>query len=308
MSKNYIFGSGLIGLIAKTLLPDWELVPFKRSRFFSYEVPLCDNFVSVDDEIDHVIARVGYDPKRTNLYSRAYSVAGQIISQHSADHCAAWLHKVYGDNSPGHAYVYWSKRLTTQIYDGVKSNSLYAKLVSENWKDLVNNHKLGQVTTIGDHFFVRDGKTHEFDHVINTVPLNVIYELAGIKKRCQMRTAHMAHVVSKGLNFEGHNQLLVADSALSFYKVINIAPDRYVFYGTQEMGLNTYLTSIPGSQILDGTSVADSIPCGDIPNITDVTDLGIKCVGCFAQHDACSDTGSSILRLVRTIAGGFKPR
>ena len=43
---NYILGSGIVGLTARHILgADWQVVPFYKSRFFSSNPPLDDNFL-----------------------------------------------------------------------------------------------------------------------------------------------------------------------------------------------------------------------------------------------------------------------
>ena len=43
---NVIFGAGVVGLIARhVLVGNWQIVPFGRSRFFSFNPPLDDNFM-----------------------------------------------------------------------------------------------------------------------------------------------------------------------------------------------------------------------------------------------------------------------
>jgi len=48
---NIILGSGIIGLLAKLILgQDWKIIPFYRSRYFSFNPALDDNFI-IRDEI-----------------------------------------------------------------------------------------------------------------------------------------------------------------------------------------------------------------------------------------------------------------
>jgi hypothetical protein len=43
---NVILGSGIIGLLTKKILgDDWILIPFKKSRYFYFDIPYADNYI-----------------------------------------------------------------------------------------------------------------------------------------------------------------------------------------------------------------------------------------------------------------------
>lgn len=306
---NVIFGSGIVGLIAKYILAgDWRVVPFAKSRFFSYNPPLDDNFIIRDKEIDEAINAFG-GKISSHFYRRFYSLDGQLISEHDENICIAWLSKIFGNDYPPQSLPYWSRRLVVPIYD-LRTNRLYEKLSNHFMPTLVEENKKGSVTEIGAHYFIQDGRRVDFDNAISTIPLNT---LLGLMNRdgvsLKAIPVHYLHVYSSKIDLEGANQALVADGILDFFKVTNIAKNHYLFYFLHEIPQpGAYLLPVIGhADILDGTSVADTIPLGSIPNIDWLDEYGIFCIGSCAQFDWCADLGSNVLRLVRYSERGYKP-
>src|SRR4051794_1923120 len=113
---NYIFGSGVVGLAAKKVLSgDWTVVPFSRSRFYSFNPPLADNFIGRDKDIDEMVADLT-GLGSIWLYKRAYSVGGNLVARHDPALCGAWLAKVFGGSVPAHAQLYMSTRMVQSVY------------------------------------------------------------------------------------------------------------------------------------------------------------------------------------------------
>lgn len=299
---NVIFGSGIVGLLAKLILGEsWTVIPFYRSRFFSFNPALDDNFVITDDEIDPFIQEITGQPKPPKFeYRRAWSIQGHLLPTWNADLYEDWSYKIFGNNKPPHASAYYKERMSLQVYN-IRLNELYNKLVHRYMEQLVTESKKGEVTEIGDHYFIRGGIKHEFEKAISTIPLNVLYSLRGKKTQLQTKHVHYLHIQTKDLNFEGFNQVLVVDQYFSFYKVTNVAPERYLIYCHEDIpDPGAYLMAIiPKFDILEGTTVENAIPIGPMPNISDLDNSGITCIGSYAQWDWCADVGSNILRLIR---------
>lgn len=305
---NVIFGSGIVGLIAKYLLAgDWEIVPFHRSRYFSFNPPLADNFISRDADIDEAMVALG-GKISPHFYKRVYSYKGALLSEHNEDICRMWFQKIFGDSVPSHSIHYWKRRLITPIYD-IRVNQVYERLLNHFMPTLVTESRKGDVTEIGPHYFVRNGQKVEFDNAISTIPLNILLKLMN-RNGVDLKAInlHYLHVQSDKIDFEGANQTLVADGIFDFYKVTNISKNHYLFYFVREiMQPGTYLLPIIGrGDILDGTSIGDALPIGEIPQLEWLDDYGIFCIGSNAQWDWCADVGSNILRVVRYSQRGYK--
>lgn len=307
---NVIFGSGIVGLLAKFLLgPSWKVIPFYRSRFFSFNPALDDNFIIRSNEIDQFVSDVTQTiSSPVFIYQRVWSVAGELIKKFDGDLYYSWVYKLFGNDIPSQSQVYFSDRMNLFIYD-VRINQLYQALMSQYLDELKAENALGPVTEIGDHYFVRGGKRIDFDNAVSTIPLDGLLGLMQLPHNLQAKTIHYLHVETEELNFEGANQVLVCDQHFDFYKVTNIAPNRYLFYchnDIQNPGI--YLMQFMRKfDILDGTSIDNAIPIGQIPKLDAIEKRGIYCVGSSAQWDWCMDVGSCMLRLLRYSQRGNKP-
>src|SRR5688500_18173898 len=96
--RNVIFGSGIVGLMAGKLLgSSWTVIPFGRSRFYSFNPPLADNFIIHDSEIDEPIRDLtGQRP--VHIYRRCWSVGGLLDSTWNEGICNSFLAKLFGDS------------------------------------------------------------------------------------------------------------------------------------------------------------------------------------------------------------------
>lgn len=308
---NVIFGSGVVGLLAKIILgPDWKVIPFAKSRFFSWNPALDDNFIITDPELDPLIKdmtrQIG--PPTTFPYKRSWSIGGELINTFQKDLCDDWLYKIFGADLGSQVPVYMQDRLNLQIYD-VRVNQLYYQLVNTFHDELTAESSKGPVTEIGSGYYVQGGQRHEFQQAVSTIPLDALYKLMGYSHNLQYRAIHYCHVETENLDFEGNNQVLVVDGSFDFFKVTNIAKNRYLFYfhnNVENFGI--YLMNfISGFDIIDGTMIENAIPLGSMPNLSHLEQSGIYCVGSYAQHDWCADVGSNILRLLRYSHRDNKP-
>lgn len=307
--NNVIFGGGVVALIAKRLLPTWKVVPFAASRFFSFNPALDDNFLVRHEAVDEPVRDLVQAPAvRTFLYRRAFDIAGQLHGRYDKDLLRDWQAKIFGQKTPPQTEPYFAGKLDLHIYD-VRVNQLFQSLAAANMAELKAEQAKGQVTEIGDHYFVRGGVREEFDNAISTIPLPALNKLMGFQQELPAKTVHFLHVQTDTIDFEGFNQTLVVDPKLSFYKVTNIAPKRYMFYCHEEIPHpGHYLMGfLRDFDIIDGTTVADYLPMGPIPKTDHVEKRGVYCVGSYAQWDWCMDVSSCILRLVRYAQRGFKP-
>lgn len=307
---NLIFGSGVVGLLAKWILgPDWKVIPFYRSRYFTYNPPLSDNFIIADGELDPFIKEITKELRPTRFqYRRIWSVQGQLVHLADAGLCRDWLYKIFGPNVPPQAEAYTLSRMDFPVYD-IRVNGLYSSLVNSYMDELKEEVSRGIPSEVGDHYIIRNGVREEFENAISTIPLDALCNLMNVSVELPSKTIHYLHIRTDGLDFEGNNQLLVTDQLFDFYKVTNIAPDRYLIYCHNEIpNPGTYFMNfIQKFDILDGTSITGAIPAGPRPKLHNVESSGIFCVGANAQWDWCMDVGSCILRLLRYANRGNKP-
>ncbi len=306
---NYVLGSGVVGMLALEILgPEWTLLPFGRSRFFSFQCPLDDNYITAHDELDDLINRLTPGGQRRS-YSIAYSVGGQLWPRHDAGICGDWLHKVFGADYPRHAVPYWASRLQQPIYD-VRSTQLYMALLSKHHRAVDHGLSLGKVTGVGDHTLTVGDRTVEFKRVVSTIPLDALQRLQGTQVTVTSKPSYVLLVKTDDLDFEGHNQLLAADPVLSFYKATHSAPGVYTLHCHEEIPqIGPYLMTILKSfDLLSDTRIDGSIPLGQMPNLNKLREQDVFPVGSYAEWDWCADVGTCALRLLRYRERGEQPR
>ena len=291
-------GSGIVGLLAKEILGDqWTVIPFSRSRFYSFRPALADNFIIRDERIDDLITHFG--GKISFIYKTLYSVGGSLLSP---DDCVinAWLGKVFGSDIPNQALPCIKSRGDFFIYD-IRVNQLYQQLQHKYQQYLIDNSSKGPVTEIGDHYLIWGGNRIDFDQMISTVQLSSLYKLTKIRQRLQTVQVWYYHVETNGLNFEGANQALVVDDTIDFFKVSNIAENRYLFYFLRDIPIPGpyFMQFMQQFDLIDGTTIPEAIPKGQKPDLTAINKLGIECIGAMAEHDYFMDLGSCLVKLLR---------
>ena len=305
---NYILGSGIVGLIAKHLLgDDWQVIPYYKSRFFTTNPPLDDNFLVKHDRLDEIIQKLL--PSRlvsTTFYKRAWSVNGQLYTNSDGLYIKAWLQKVFGDDEPGHAYSYYHKKDIFQIYNNIRISEIYNSLLDKYIGHLKENIKIGQPLKIREGYIYFNEGRKPYDKIISTIPAPALYELTGRKSLLKAKDVHYLHLYSDELDFEGANQVLVADSNIEFYKAVNIAPSRYLLYflnDIQHPG-NYMQKFLKNFEIIDGTMVKQALMMGDSIDVKIFNQDSIYPVGGYAIWDYCLDVGSCILRLLNVLDNG----
>ena len=300
--NNIILGSGIVGLLAKLILgPSWKIVPFYRSRFFSFNPALDDNFIIRDEKLDQFINDINKILKTPMLmYQRSWSIGGELIKRADKELCYSWMYKLFGNDVPSQSEAYFAGKMSMFVYD-MRVNQLYQELTNLYLDELKKNSAEGQISEIGDHYYIINDKKIEYDKMVSTIPLNALLNFMNIKSNLSAKTIHYLHIETDGLNFEGANQVLVVDSVTDFFKVTNIAPNRYLFYFHKDVpNPGTYMMGyIPKFEIIDGTSIESAIPYGNTPKLDDLESKDIFCVGSSAQWDWCMDVGSCILRLLK---------
>lgn len=297
--QGVILGSGVVGLLAKEILGDqWLVVPFLRSRFYSFRPALADNFIIRDERIDDLIAHFG--GKIAFIYKTLYSLGGSLLPP---DDCIinAWLNKIFGSEVPPQALVCIKSRGDHFIYD-IRVNQLYQQLQQKYHQSLIDNSKRGSISEIGSHYLVWGGQRIDFDHMISTIQLSKLFALTKLPHgRLPTAQVWYYHIETNDLNFEGANQALVVDDTIDFFKVSNIAANRYLFYFSHDIPVPGpyFMQFMQQFDLIDGTTIVEAIPKGAKPDLTALNKLGIECVGAMAEHDYFMDLGSCLVKLLR---------
>lgn len=295
-----ILGSGLVGLLARKILgPSYKIVPFAKSRFYSYNPALQDNFLIANDVYKDTLKEY-LNSDRQYPYKLAWSIGGMLHNEFDQGLCSDWLNKVFGKDVPSHTSQVLKTRFEFEVLD-VRLNQLYGKLVEEFDSEIKTAVSLGEPVAISNGQIRFEKTAIDYETIVSTIPLDILARLAGIEQPTPAKDIHYLHVQTAKLDFEGRHQTLVADPVFDFYKVTAVAPNRYLFYfhkGQENPGL--YLLNIIGEDfdILEGTSVPRAVPAGNIPNLSKFEDIGIYNIGATAQWDWCVDAGSAIIRIL----------
>ena len=296
--RGVILGSGIVGLLAKEILGDqWLVVPFSRSRFYSFRPALADNFIIRDERIDDLIAHFG--GKISFIYKTLYSLGGSLLPPDDLV-ISAWLNKVFGQEVPTQALPCIKSRGDHFIYD-IRVNQLYQQLQQKYHQSLIDASKQ-IISEVGSHYIILGGKRIDFDHMISTIQLSQLLRLTKLPHDTLPTTqVWYYHVETNGLNFEGANQALVVDDNIDFFKVSNIAANRYLFYFSRDIPIPGpyFMQFMQQFDLIDGTTIAEAIPKGQKPDLTPLDKLGIECIGAMAEHDYFMDLGSCLVKLLR---------
>lgn len=295
-----ILGSGLIGLLARKILgPSYKIVPFGKSRFYSFNPALQDNYLAVNDRYGDIVKEYCSSDRLFN-YKVAWSVGGQLLSNYDDGLCEDWLKKTNPHGVPGHLKSVIKNRLQFEVYD-IRLNQLYSKLQEEFKSEIEAGLQIGDPRKIVDGTIQFQRSSIDYETIISTIPLPELNKLLSKNEHLPSTDVHFLHVQSGKIDLEGFSQVLVTDSHIDFFKVTALAPNRYLFYFHKDMrdpGL--YLLHIIGQDfdILEGTSISNAIPGGELIKHQKLNDIGIVPIGASAEWDAAVDAGSAILRIL----------
>ena len=289
---NFILGSGIIGLLAKQIL-GWELIPFKKSRFYSYEPCLADDFIVSNPEVEDVLGGGIRD-----IFKRKFSFNG-VLYDYKVDLAQQYIRKVYDDldvpvevlqssfmvlpMSVGKLYDGLLRKYDVSIQDGL---SKYGDLSNID----LTNRRL--TTSVG---------VFDFERVVSTIPLSGLCGLCGIELGLKSSPVFCYNIMCRRVDLEGCRQVLVVDEGLEFFKVQLCLDGSYLFFSKRIiekpyqyfghiLGFNFELV---GSYVVNGSLPLNRVDLGGFSR------SGITCVGSCAQWDDLIDVGGCIRKLVK---------
>lgn len=301
--KNYIFGSGIIGYLAKSIFVDYDLIPFKRSRYFYFEIPWSDNFIRYDKDIDGFMSGIVASGSPMLIYKSPFSYSGQLLYEKTDDTVNEYLNKVYGD-----VPLFADKLLQTTftIYPTSVKN-IHDMLQRKLTEEIQRNIRLGELVSIDVKnrvFVLRDPKTgainkHEYDKIISTIPLDALCKYCNLSLDIKSRDI-CYYVINADIDLEGAQQCYVVDNDILFFKVSDIG-DNYLFWSTSIIdNAYNYFGKFLNYKIdiMEAHVIERALPIGDRPDLSLFEDNGIYCVGSNAQWDDNIDIASAIKRLL----------
>jgi hypothetical protein len=297
---KFILGGGLVALLARDILgSDWQIIPYGKSRFYTYKPPLVDNYVIKDSVIDQYMDQFALIP----IYTKnTFSIGGQL-TQNIHIGLNEWLTKVYGPMVPPQAFGYWRTHCDYFAYGDCLE--IAARLKDRYIKEIIDNQeKLGKtVVRIKDQTITTDkGVTLPYDQLVSTIPIDILTRTMGFNYEFPARDMWCYHLKTDW-DMEGAAHILVADRHIDFFKVTKFNREDYVFYSTEKIAQpGYYFMQVLGKtkfSLRAETHIVNSIPCGPIPDLEELKDSKIQVLGSLAAWDDCQDIGTVIKRLVK---------
>lgn len=296
--NKFILGSGIVGLLARHILgPEWKIVPFKRSRFYSYVPALADDYIVVAPDIAGILSDFGFIPQNRR-HTRAFSFNGELIFSEQSFVKLLWNQKIFG-NSP-HPAAGLLTRTDLLVFKTTVSD-LYEKLLDRYKLEIqVNRDLYGDIESIAGNHAKTNKTEFDFDKLVSTIPFDALNTYMGQPKDLPAADVWYYLVKTPALNFEGATDVLVADAAFDFFKVTHVAPQTYLFNCLRDLGnpgvyLGAFLNG--NLEVQRHTSVPKALPLGIPPDLVPFESAGIYPVGCHGQWDMFMDVSSSIKRL-----------
>jgi len=300
---NFILGSGITGLLAKMILGDnWQLIPFGRSRFYSFYPPTTDNFIVYHDSIDSIIREFTAIPQSELLF-RATSIGGQLLFADASFAKDAYISKLFGTNP--HPAAGALLRHELNVYKFVTATEVYSTLQTRYKVEVEKaRQQYGVVNKIShqDRTIQTSTGTYEYNKIVSTIPLDALLGFMNEPHNLQAINVWYYHVTTPALNFEGARQVFVADAAFDFFKVDRVAGDQYVFHCKCDLGNPmAYLGAFMNNRlsIENATNMQKAFPVGAPPKLEDIEKVGIYPVGQHGQWDYFMDVSSSMKRLLK---------
>lgn len=298
--NKFILGSGITGLLARHILgPEWKIIPFKRSRFYSYTPALADDYIVAAPEVSSVLGDLGFLPQ-TRRYMRAFSYNGELIFSEQSFVNHLFNQKLFGLNThPVAALLTKTDFLTFKT----TTSDLYSKLLDLYVNEIKTNNDLyGDVLSINMHEHrIKTNKTDlDYAKIISTIPMDALRVYVGWSGDLPAADVWYYLVKAPTLNFEGARDVLVADAPFDFFKVSYVAPQMYLFHCLKDLGnpiayLGAFLNN--NLDVKRHTQISRAIPTGPPQDLGSFPD--IDPVGCHGQWDYFMDVSSSVKRLIR---------
>jgi len=293
-----ILGSGIVALLANKFIPGEKLlIPFKRSRFYTYNPPLDENYIITSSKIEEAVRDIG--ASRSVKHSRAFSIAGQLIFKDTPVASDPFASKVFGPEELR------NPKMDCSIYD-ITARDVYMQLEQENLEEIKQFPvKYGDLINIDidNHLVNTTESSIEYESLISCIPLYSLMELCGKEVNCQSRDVWYYHIITNNLDFEGADEVLVADPEIDFYRVTQVtkSPNSYLFECLKEIltPVPYFSAFLPDKFMLYNTTVVPNVIPSNQVSTLKLENENVYCIGKTAQWDNFMDLSSCINRIIR---------
>jgi hypothetical protein len=307
MKSKFIIGSGLTAFIARHVLgPEWQILPFGPSRFYSTGVPAYgDDFIISDKTVMGFMNDLGLNTSPI-FFNRPINVAGNLLSNDI--YISQYLEKV-GIPVDKLTLDYYKTDFT--VY-GTSCLQLWNKLCGMYKNEVVefmNGHPNSSgVSKISENEITvsdKDGTNFhlEYTDIISTIPYNVLADMCGLQDTSGFKDVYYYYVQSNSIDIGKADQVLISDQEIPFHKCTRIRNNKFLFEIIGEyiediypiMGLMLGRDfDIDHAHVINNAFVNKSV----IDN-SKLDELNITCIGSYAECDPLMDVSSSVKKLIR---------
>ena len=294
--NKFVLGSGINGLIARHVLgPSYKIIPFKKSRYYSFNIPTADAEIKRTDETTKLLDDLAINAIPL-YFPVAVSLGGELLFNKKA-----WIgpviDKIYGDNP---------HPLASHLLCNEGSAFIAAKflhdLLLDKYSDEIKRNINTVVSSIKDHYIVINDKPTQYDSIISTIPLNALMNICGMQADLESSDYYLFLINTNFFNLEGAQRVFIGDKQIPFWKVNMIGDGLYQFFSNESVPFAEELFSRMTKnryKIIAETSIKEAFPLGAPPAgiLSRLEEDGITCIGSNARWDYFYDIATSIRKL-----------
>jgi len=245
---RYILGSGIAGLMAKEVFPEWDLIPFGQSRYYSFEQAPSTNHVSYTPEVESLFRSLGIQIKPI-VHRTAFSIGGELLFGPEVDDATREMYnlKVYGH--PGHPMVKLMK--LDQFVCSESATRLYQHLMNRHLPEIKKSLPRNKTPLL----------ELPIERAISTIPESALrFEARLEEPEPESSDVHVTLIASEKLNLEGASTVLVADESIPFFRVHKQSGNLFTFQSTVPLNESVFQYYVSDARVVQQTILKRGLP------------------------------------------------
>jgi len=299
--NKFILGSGVVGLLAKHILGDqYTLIPYKKSRYYSFDIPIADNEIAFNDQTSELLSSLHILTKK-QYFPTAVSLKGELFFNKNI-----WINpvveKIYQDDPHPLA----AKILSADIdAHSVTVKELYGHLMEKHSKDINAGLQMNiDSISTSKRTITIDGETFDYDRIVSTIPLYTLLNLTKTRSPLDADDYHVYLIATDAFNLEGAKRCFIGDLPIPFWKVNVIGQGAYQFFSNGEAaGAEAVFSLLTKGRfrIVASTKIDRAFPRGAPPVILleRLKSNDIECIGSNARWDYFYDISTCLNHLLK---------
>ena len=279
---------------------EYTLIPYKKSRYYSFPVPIADNDIAYNDQTADLLSSLHILSKK-EFFPTAVSLKGELFfNKH------VWINPVIEKIYQNDPHPLAAKILSADVdAHNITARELYGYLMEKYAKDI--NSGLGKsVNSISasKKTITIDGYTTEYDRIVSTIPLNALLNLTKLRSPLSAHEYHVCLIMTDAFDLEGAKRCFIGDLPIPFWKVNAVGHNVYQFFsnGLAEGAEAVFsLLTKARYKVVASTIIKDAFPNGPPPLILleRLKEDNIECTGSNARWDYFYDIGTSLNHLLK---------